>query len=202
MADFYLGKNTRLYITTEATGSSVHTGSALPVSTSTGSGQGQSDAMVPRLGTAISYNNGGTGSVLMESVEIEMDPQREEIDMLGRNRKEAPIIRQQYKITINRPMQHMYYADLFNRGDHGAKETASATTDFRLSTAPRNATDGYRLYLWDETNSCKTYRNAIFESHISQHSPDGIQREQMVFSGNLIVVSASAFTSSTAASEL
>lgn len=200
MADFFQGKNVRVHMTTETTGSYVASSSTPEISTSTGS---VAAALVPPLGSTITYA-GTTGKLLVETLEFEIAPVREEIDFLGRSYHERPHMRDMWRMTINRREQHPFFSFLYDRADNGISESASGyTTDsWKPATAQRGVTDGYRFHVWLSTNSVLSLQGGTFESYVSKPSVDGIVQETLVFSGNIYKVSSSAYTTSIGSSEL
>jgi hypothetical protein len=138
----------------------------------------------------------------IETLDMNTEPTREEFDLVGKVTKEYPKMRDAYEITITRKMDNQYFAQLYDKSDHGVSDSSTATNSWRPSTDQRTVTDGFRLFVWVATNSVYTFRNAALKEHKISVTPNKITVETLVFSGNLWAVASTASVVSTVASEL
>jgi len=196
---FFSGKDIRLFITVEATGSSIKTGSN-NVSTSTGSPS--STDFVPALGTAITYAGSNAKFPNIQSIELVKTAEFEDVDIVGRSTQEHLRVRPAYEITLTRPVGDVYWALIYDRADSGVKENSTATDSWYPSTDKRATTSGFRLHLWVSTDSCYTFQNATVREHRVSPVPGEFTKETLIFQGNLWLQSSSAYTSSTPSSDL
>ena len=201
----YRGKDIRVTVGLEATGTAVIT-SSTDIRTSTNSAEattsGGSRWLAPLGDTASDDYESSFRQNNVETLEMNTEPTREEFDLVGKVTKEYPKMRDAFEITITRKMDNQYFAQLYDKSDHGVSESSTATDSWRPSTDQRTATDGFRLYVWLTTNSVYTFRNAALREHKLSATPNKITVETLVFSGNLWTVSSTPSTASTAASEL
>jgi hypothetical protein len=204
MAVLYRGKDVRVTITTEATGTSVITESgSIRTSTSSTEATGSALIWIPTLNDTRSDDyNSALRQLNIETLEINNEPTRESFDLIGRVTMEYPKVRDAFEVTITRKMDNPYFSQLFDKADHGVEDASTDTDSWRPSTDQRAATDGFRLHIWVATNSVYSFRNAAFRDHKVAPSPNKITVETLVFSGNLWAVSSSANTASTSGTEL
>jgi hypothetical protein len=201
----YRGKEVRVTVGLEATGTAVIT-SSTEIRTSTNSAEattsGGSRWLAPLADTASDDYESTFRQNNIETLDLKTEPTREEFDLVGKVTKEYPKMRDAFEVTITRKMDSQYFAQLYDKADHGVSSASTTTNSWRPSDDQRSATDGFRLFVWVATNSVYTFRNAALREHKIAVTPNKITVETLVFAGNLWTVSSTPNVTATTAAEL
>lgn len=194
---YYLGKHVSVYITTE----NINTTGAITVSAGVAStASDSSGCFIRKLGAPVPDSSTRIDDV--ESIDLTVGKETEDIDLLNRNIQEHIRQRLNAELVVNKKLTSGDWGAVFDQADRGV---TGSTPALAKAENPQTTDGGYRCYVaLGGTGSVIWYslKNLIFADHKITPTAAKTTVEALTFRGNLWTYSTSPNTTSTGAGEL